>query len=213
MTAYRALDARAVLWSAGEHHWGDKPLIVLLHGRGAHEGDLFALSPALPLNAVVASVRATVPEGGGWSWFEPAPGTRGGTSREAQADASATAVLDWLDTLPFTRILTLGFSEGAAIATQLLRLAPERVAATAAISGYVVRGVHAGDERLAEVRPPLFWGRGTLDEVIPAAAIEHSAEWLPRHTRLTERIYEDVAHGISAAETRDIAAFLREHLR
>ena len=33
-------------------------------------------------------------------------------------------------------------------------------------------------------------------EVIPPFAIQATEEWLPSHSTLTARIYEDVAHGI-----------------
>ncbi len=42
------------------------PLLVLLHGRGADEDDLFALAPAIDSHIAVAAVRAPLPtdEGG-----------------------------------------------------------------------------------------------------------------------------------------------------
>ena len=53
------------------------PLIVLLHGYGSHEGDLFGLSPRLPLGASVASLRAPLEENGGNAWFKLMDGERG----------------------------------------------------------------------------------------------------------------------------------------
>ena len=44
-------------------------LIVLLHGYGSHEGDLFSLSPRLPLAATVASLRGPIKEGAGYAWW------------------------------------------------------------------------------------------------------------------------------------------------
>jgi phospholipase/carboxylesterase len=59
------IDASAVLWSAPERERAGRPLLVLLHGYGSHEGDLFGLSPRLPLGPVIASVRAPLAERGG----------------------------------------------------------------------------------------------------------------------------------------------------
>ena len=61
---------------------------------------------------------------------------------------------------------------------------------------------------LAELRPPVFWGRGTADPIIPAAAVDRTAEWLPLHTTPTVRIYEDLAHSISTEELGEFTAFL-----
>ena len=54
------LDESAILWSAPERERAGRPLIVLLHGYGSHEGDLFSLSPRLPLAATVASLRGPI---------------------------------------------------------------------------------------------------------------------------------------------------------
>jgi phospholipase/carboxylesterase len=204
------LDADAVIWSAPERERADRPLLVLLHGYGSHEGDLFQLSPRLPLQPVIASVRAPLAASAGWAWFsfrdrgldEPVP---------AEIDDAARALLDWLDTLEFTSVSLLGFSQGAVTALQAMRLEPERFRAIAALSGFVASGTHEGDDELAAHRPPVFWGRGTLDQVIPAEAIERTAEWLPEHSTATIRIYENVAHSISSDELADVTAFLRDH--
>ena len=69
---------------------------------------------------------------------------------------------------------------------------------------------------VAETKPeetaavPVFWGRGTEDAVITDAAVARTQEWLPGHSNLTERIYERLAHGISADELNDIVAFFRD---
>ena len=48
------LDPDAVLWSAPAEDRGDRPLLVLLHGYGSHEGDLFGFVPHLPPEFVAA---------------------------------------------------------------------------------------------------------------------------------------------------------------
>ena len=58
MAEIPALDSDAALWSAAPGERGDRPLLVLLHGYGADERDLFGLVPYLPPAYVVASVRA-----------------------------------------------------------------------------------------------------------------------------------------------------------
>lgn len=205
------LDESAILWSAPERERAGRPLLVLLHGYASHEGDLFSMSPGLPLGPVIASVRAPIAENGGWAWFSRASGASGNPTME-RVDAAASAVIDWLDTLEYTSVGVLGFSQGAAVALQLLRHAPTRFAATVGLSGFVAAGNHPGDTELTESKPPVFWGRGTLDSVIPEDAVQRTELWLPDHTTATMRIYEDLAHSISSAELKDFSAFLREHL-
>jgi phospholipase/carboxylesterase len=202
------LNPDAVQWSAPERERAGRPLLVLLHGYASHEGDLFQLSPRLPLEPVIASVRAPLAANGGWAWFTF---TDRGLAEPAldDVDAAATALLDWLDTLEYTSVSLLGFSQGAVTSLQALRLQPERFTAIAALSGFVAAGDSAGDARLAELRPPVFWGRGTLDRVIPAAAIDRTEDWLPSHSTADIRIYENLGHSLSTDELTDISAFLR----
>lgn len=204
------IDESAVIWSTPERERADRPLIVLLHGYGSHEGDLFSLSPALPLGAVVASVRAPLSESGGYAWWS-LQGQTPGEPDPVAVDAAAQAVLDWLARQQYTSVSLLGFSQGGAVSLQLLRLAPRRFRAAVCLSGFIATAHHDGDARLAEVRPPVFWGRGTADRVIPDAAIARTAQWMPAHTTPTTRIYEDLPHSISREELADFSTFLTEH--
>lgn len=199
------IDADAVIWSLPEAERGGRPLLLLLHGKGSNERDLAGLMVRLPSEFVMASLRAPIPDGPGFSWF--AMGSPGNPLAEP-VDAAADAVLAWLDTLP-TRPPTLGilgFSQGGVIAVQALRRAPERIGFALNLSGFVADGGEPGDDVIA--RHPVFWGRGDADLVIPEAAIERTAAWLPGHVDLTAAVYRGLPHSISAEELVDIDAFL-----
>jgi phospholipase/carboxylesterase len=202
------LDSSATIWSSPESERAGRPLLVLLHGYGSHEGDLFQLSPRLPLGSVVASVRAPISENGGWAWY-PLQGRLGVDPSTTEANAAADALLDWLDTLQYASVSLLGFSQGAAVSLQAMRRAPTRFTSVVALSGCVVDGDEAGDTELATLRPPVFWGRGTHDMRLPDSRIEATDAWLPQHSTPTVRIYEDLGHAISSDELTDISAFLR----
>jgi len=204
------LDTSAIIWSAPERERAGRPLLVLMHGYGSHEGDLFGMSPGLPLAPVIASVRAPLPESGGHAWWSLA-GQTPGIPDETAVDAAASAVIDWLDTLEYTRVSLLGFSQGGAMALQLLRHDPTRFASAVCLSGFIASESHPGDAELESVKPPVFWGRGTADPVIPAYAVDRTGEWMPRHTSATTRIYEGLGHSISSEELADFSSFLGEH--
>jgi phospholipase/carboxylesterase len=204
------LSAEAVVWSVEPADRAEalatRPLLVLLHGRGSHERDLISLAPMLPSDAVIASLRAPMTLGDGYTWFPPA---EPGLPHLDAATASANAVLEWLDGVgPAGPVSLMGFSQGGAMVTQLLRLAPQRFSAYVCLSGFSVPGELPGDAALETLRPPLFWGRDPEDPVIPPSAIERTAAWLPSHTTLTTRQYSGVYHSISREEIDDIVAFL-----
>lgn len=210
MTDAPVIDADAVLWSAGAADRTDRPLLVLLHGYGSHEGDLFGLATYLPLEPVIASLRAPLPAPwpvDGNSWY---PLELPGDPAPAGVTAAARAVLDWIDALEVapTSIGLLGFSQGGSLTLQLMRLAPERFAFGVVLAGFVASGEMAGDADLAVRKPPVFWGRGTEDQVIPDAAVARTTDWLPSHSTLSGRIYEGLGHSVSEQELADIRAFL-----
>jgi phospholipase/carboxylesterase len=208
------IDAAATQWSHPEQERSDKPLLVLLHGYGADEHDLFGLVPYLPAELVVASVAAPLTPPWpmpGRSWYDIDDLT---TRDPAVITVAAQALHSWLDeTVPdATKVALLGFSQGAAVSLQAMRLSPTRFSAVVALSGYAPQGSLPGDIELRELRPPVFWGRGSLDEVIPMHHIDHTAQWLPDHSELSGRVYPGLGHGISEPELDDIRVFLEKWL-
>src|SRR5687767_7265559 len=96
MTSADSFPAPIVVWSEPEETRAGKPLLVLLHGHGANEQDLLSLADMLPDDFAVASVRAPIPVGPGYSWF-PLTGT---VEYSVEAVKSAAGyVLDWIDTV------------------------------------------------------------------------------------------------------------------
>ncbi len=213
MSEIPALDAGAVLWSVPPAERGDAPLLVLLHGYGSHEGDLFALAELLPDEFVAAALRAPLTPPfptPGHSWF-PIEGLHG--RAPGGATAAAERVLEWIDGVaPGAKVGILGFSQGGVVALQALRLRPDTVAFVVNLAGFVDADPLPGDEALADRRPPVFWGRGARDEVIPEGRIAHTVEWLPAHSELSGRVYPGLAHSVSQEEIDDVVTFLRLQL-
>lgn len=206
------IDGTLTRWSTTDR--AGMPLLVLLHGYGADEHDLFGLLPHLPDGVAVASVAAPLAPPWpmpGRSWYA----IEGLEGRSSDAvTAAAESFLRWLDEFApdSPSVALLGFSQGAAVALQALRLAADRIDAVVALSGYVADGDLPNDEDLAEQRPPVFWGRGTNDQVIPEARVAHTAEWLPAHSELSGRVYTGLTHSISEEELRDVHVFLTKWL-
>ncbi|MFS0713053.1 alpha/beta hydrolase-fold protein [Microbacterium sp. 2P01SA-2] len=214
MSSVPALDPAAVRWSAAPAERAGRPLLVMMHGYGSDENDLFALVPHLPSEYVVAAVRAPLAPPfptPGWSWY-PIEGLNG---RDPQAaTASARALTDWIDAErgDAASVGLLGFSQGGVMAIEALRVRPDDYAFAVTLSGYANPGDLDTDADLAARRPPVFWGRGALDDVIPPALITHTAQWLPGRVDLSGRVYPDLGHAVSADELRDVATFLHKQL-
>ncbi len=208
------LDAAAVLWSAPEDERIGRPMLVLLHGYGSDERDLFSLADLLPDEFIVAAVRAPLAPPfpmPGYAWY---PIDDLSSRDSSQTTTSAERLLEWLDdTVPAEITLgLLGFSQGAAIALQALRLRPDRFAFAVNLSGYVSPGELPTDADLAEHRPPVFWGRGAVDNVIPQPLIQHTIEWLPPRVDLVGSVYPGLGHSVSQNELDDVTTFLKKQL-
>lgn len=195
----------------------ERPLVVLLHGLGSHERDLPGLVPFLPPGPLYASLRAPLPVSGlgGRAWFAPRTGQRVQPDAAA-ADAAARGVLAWLERT-HARVRTpgpvalLGFSQGGALAVQLLRHSPESFACAVVLSGFLAAGLVAGDEALAQIRPPTLWSHDPTDPVVPEVDADRLRAFLTGHVALTEHRHT-AGHGVDAAGLADTASFLSENL-
>lgn len=144
--------------------------LVLLHGRGADEHDLYplldALDPERRLLGLTPRGPLALPPGGA-HWYRlggiptPDPETFWGSYRLLD---------DWLDTLPFgaERVVLGGFSQGCVMAWALgLARGRPRPAALVQLSGFLPRvdGLDLAFEDLAG--RPVAIAHGSLDPVIP----------------------------------------------
>lgn len=188
---------------------GDE-LIIAMHGFGSNEQDLAGLAPHLPPQFTLASLRGPqISPMGGYAWFEFNPAVD--STDHTMIDASANAVLAWLDRVPepYARVHLLGFSQGGVMAVQLARLAPRRFASVVHLSSFAHNGELPGDLELARLEPriPLFQGIGHADDVIAANKRERSIPWLDAHFDV-ERHYYERGHSVTMAELEDVSAFL-----
>jgi len=196
----------------------------MLHGYGSHEMDLFGLAEFLPDEFVVASLRGLIPAGSGFAWF---PLEWDAQTNELRRDVddvneSARVLLSWLDDLDaevggLHGVTLLGFSQGGAMAIQMLRHAPERCDAAVVLASFATPdssdGASERDAALAEASVPVFWGRDPHDPVITNELIAYTRRWLPEHSNLDARLYANVGHGISMEEIEDVRDFLESVTR
>ena len=209
MTFADSFPAPVVLWSKPEEARTGKPLLVLLHGYGANEQDLLSLADMLPDDFAVASVRAPIAMGPGFSWF-PLTGTADYSLGAVKA--ASGYVLDWLDRVKENHpsVTLLGFSMGMAMATTLLRQRPADFAAVVGLSGFVIdAGADAAfrDDEL-DGSLPMFWGRDQQDPVITQDKIEYTMGWVRGHVDLTKVLYTGMWHGINQQEIGHVGEFL-----
>ncbi len=157
------------------------PLLVLLHGIGSNEEDLFQLAPFLDERLLIVSVRAPHPYygPGSFAWFHVQfiPGRTPIADLE-EAETSRRRLLAFLDDLhddhQYDRrtVIVGGFSQGAMMALLLGLHDPRLFAGIVALSGRVPETVLNRHQLTAEfVGKPVFQSHGLFDDII---SIEHA---------------------------------------
>ena len=188
----------------------DRPLVVLLHGRGSNEEGIIGLADHLPAGPSYAAVRAPIPAGGGYAWF-----ANRGTGRPIAESLDQTMAWfrGWLEALaPAGRpVILVGFSGGAAFAGGLLLADPARFAGTAILYGTLPfeAGVPTSPDHLAGV--PVFLAHGETDTVIPAELLGRTWDYLLGDSGASTSARKDPGgHAITAATAAELGAWITD---
>lgn len=185
--------------------------LVLLHGRGADEHDLFplldALDPERRLLGITPRGPLALPPGGA-HWYRlggiptPDPATFFPTF------AQAAAFLDSLP-VPVDRVVLGGFSQGAVMSWALgLAAGRPRPAAIVALSGFMPQVEGLELDLTALDGYPIAIGHGTRDDVIPVQ-FGRDAKQCAEHAG-ADLLYREhpLPHTIDPAFLPELAAFV-----
>jgi phospholipase/carboxylesterase len=195
---------------------GKPPLLLLLHGVGSNEGDLFVLAPLLPPRFRVLSLRAPLVRGPArFAWFDVEFLPDGFRINPEQLDASRRTVIALIgeavaafDADP-AQVYLLGFSQGAILSLALTLTQPEILAGVVALSGRIppeVQPLLVGPKRTEGL--PIFLGHGRLDSVVPYEWAERARELLERQRVALAFFPYEMDHRIAPETLRDAAAWL-----
>jgi phospholipase/carboxylesterase len=186
--------------------------LVLLHGRGADENDLYPLldllDPERRLLGLTPGAPLRLPPGGR-HWY-----ALGGIPTPDPPTFLATAprLAAFLDGLPMPmeRVVLGGFSQGT-VMSWAMTLAPgrPRPAGLLAMSGFLprVEGYPLDPSRLAGV--PVAVAHGTLDPVIPVQFGVEAAETLAAAGADVVRLETPVPHMVDPAWIEPLRALVR----
>ena len=166
-------------------------LLVLMHGVGSNEQDLFSLASQIPDRFHVVSLRAPFRMGpGAHAWFDFSIEPNGDRSINAEQEArsralAAQAVAAAAEQLgiPPERVVVGGFSQGGIMALSLLLTRPELMHAALVWHSRLLQQVLPHAAPADALRGKRLWlSHGTHDNVIPLAhaqAIAHHMAPLP----------------------------------
>ncbi len=197
------------------------PLIVLLHGVGSHERDLFDLAQYFDPQCLVISARAPNVLGPrSFAWY-PVEFTATGPIIDAEsAEDSRLILLRFIDELiaaygvDAQRVYLMGFSQGAIMSLAVALTQPEKVAGVVAMSGRLLPELKpqiVEAERLRDL--PILMTHGRRDPIIPISEARAASNYLSTlPLKLTYREY-DMGHQITVESLTDIVAWFKPHMK
>ena len=194
------------------------PLLLLLHGYGSNEEDLFSFAPELPDDSYVISVRAPYdlqPYGHAWYAIH-FDADENKFSDNEQAKESVEIIASFIDEITkqypidSKNITLIGFSQGAILSYATALTYPEKISKVVALSGYF------NQEILPEVidtkaisHLKFFVSHGSVDQVIPvdwARKAEPALENLGLEVEYQEY---PIGHGVSPKNFFDFKNWLQ----
>ena len=194
------------------------PVLILLHGYGSDERDLFELKNSLPKNFLIISARApyALPNGG-YEWYEmiDAKGQHDGNPQQLANSRNLITkfigqVIEKYKADP-AQVYLAGFSQGAIMSYQVGLTAPGKVAGIGVLSGTIypsLKPLIKNDAALKKLR--MFIANGTADNRIPFASGKAAVDYL-HGLGLKPQLhqYPGMGHTISKDVLNDFVQWLK----
>ena len=196
-------------------------LLILLHGYGSNEEDLFSFASELSDDLLIVSVQAPLSLGfGSYAWYSiDFTASEGKFSNIPEAKVSRELIAQFIDEIQSkyniapSKTFLLGFSQGTILSYSIAFNYPEKVQKVIALSG------HINAELLPEdLNNPLyksldfFISHGSVDQVIPA-------EWAKKAPVFLDKLnikhsYQEypVGHGVAPRNFYDFKKWIEDRM-
>lgn len=196
------------------------PLILLLHGYGSNEQDLFSFASELPEEYFVVSARAPYDlQYGSYAWYAiNFDANENKFSDHEQAKTSRDLIAGFIDELianyPIDKenVTLIGFSQGTILSYAVGLSYPEKVQRIIALSGYLNEEIikeNFQENDFSNLK--MFISHGTVDQVIPV-------DWAKKAPGILEKlgiktVYKEypVGHGVAPQNFFDLKNWLESN--
>ncbi len=194
------------------------PLLILLHGYGSNEADLFALADELPPEFLILSLRAphTLSEGH-YSWFALDSSSGKMEHHQEEAEASRVLLKQFIDEavvsfhIDATAIYLVGFSQGAIMSFSVGLTTLPLVRGIVVLSGRLLMEIRSGLSDGALLRTlRIFIGHGTEDTVLSVHHAREAKAYLGSLGVTPEYHEYPIGHGISPEEKSTLIQWLMQ---
>ncbi|WP_139854854.1 alpha/beta hydrolase [Aequorivita sinensis] len=198
---------------------GKAPVIIMLHGFGSDENDLFSFASELPEKYAIISLKAPIklePYGNAWYniYFD---NDQGKFSDDVQAISSRELVAKCIDSVvekynvDEKNVTLLGFSQGTILSFAVALSYPEKVKNVIGLSGYIneeilKEGYKSNDFSHLNV----YTSHGSVDQVIPVQWARKTEPFLKNLNINCAYSEYPVGHGVAPQNFHDFKTWLEK---
>ncbi|PSQ83986.1 MAG: phospholipase [Bacteroidetes bacterium QH_2_63_10] len=187
---------------------------ILLHGRGASAKGMLRLADELE----VSGVAYLAPQAAMRSWY-PQSFMAPREQNEPELTSALQVVADTIDRVQATglgpeRVVLLGFSQGACLATTYAAQNPQRYGGVVGLSGGLIGPDDAPFEFEGTLDgTPVVLGCSDQDPYIPQERVHETANVLQAmDAEVTTRIYEGLGHTTNEDELQHVRSLLHRYV-
>lgn len=151
------------------------PLLIMMHGYGSDENDLFSFASELPEELFIISVKAPYPmQPYGNAWYAiNFDADMGKWNDNEQAKESRDLISKFIDeaietySVDKNNVSLLGFSQGSILSYAVALTYPEKVKNIIALSGYINKDILPLDKAKDYSHLNFYCSHGSVDQVVP----------------------------------------------
>lgn len=198
---------------------GKNPLLLLLHGYGSNEEDLFSFAAELPEEYYVISARAPYDMiYGSYAWYAiNFDADENKFSDIEQAKTSRDLISNFIDELvaeyaiDSENVTLIGFSQGCILSYAVAVSYPEKIKRVVAMSGYFnaeIATENFKENNFSNLK--IFASHGSVDQVVP---VDWARKAEPTLKQLgIDIVYKEypIGHGVSPQNFYDFKNWLRQ---
>lgn len=188
-----------------------KGAMIMIHGRGATAESIITLADELDAE----DLQLAAPQANQFQWYPHsflAPTERNEPGLSSGLQAIHDIVTELVENgIPKEKIILLGFSQGACLASEYVARHPAKYGGLVALSGGVI-----GDEVSTENYSgsldgtPAFLGCSNIDPHIPKERVDETEKILSSlGANVTKRIYQGMGHTVNEDEIAEVKKIIK----
>lgn len=197
------------------------PLLIMLHGYGSDENDLFSFANELPEELFIISVKAPYPlQPYGNAWYAiNFDADKGKWNDNEQAKESLELIANFIDeainNYPVNKnnVSLLGFSQGSILSYAVALTYPEKVKNVIALSGYINQDILPKAIKQKDYSHLDFYcSHGSVDQVIPVDWARQTSPFL--NALNIKYVYSEfpVGHGVAPQNFFELKDWLSKRI-